>query len=245
MTTKIDMSKLNYKMGKRYKLVPLLEKAIVNHAEDEWQFTYQEKLRDHHWHPSGHCLLPPSQLFLIATDAPREYEPISNSLRKTYQVGHYWHQWLQYLCVTADICRRDDVERHEVWKYGEGPYESVSGSADICPLRLGEWYGGVDFKTMNQEQYEKPEFSEYFGQKYECQMNIYMHLFDVDNWLIFCINKNNGEFKEYEYIRNQPLIDVILDKFEFVSEAVRNGDVITTLDDEDWLDLPFIGPVLS
>src|SRR5436190_16609991 len=101
---KIDKSKLNYKMGKRYKMIPLIEKAIANHSEDEWNFKYTEKLQDHHWHPSTHPVLPASDLYQIAIGTEFEHEPLPNSLRKTFAVGHFWHQWLQYLCVAAGIC---------------------------------------------------------------------------------------------------------------------------------------------
>ncbi len=242
---KIDKSKLNFKMGKRYKLVPKLEKAIANFSEEEWQFVYQEKATDHHWHPSSHCILPVSTLYEIATAEDHEREPFPNSLLKTFQVGHFWHQWIQYLVVKANLCDPNDIERKATHSWGDNYYEQVAGSADICPIILGDWIGGIDVKTMSANQFKSAGVPEWAAAKYECQMNIYMYLFEQDQWMILAVDKDSPhEFREFIYMRNDHLIEAILDKFRYVSDAVAAGEVITTLDDDQWPDLPLTGPVL-
>ena len=55
---------------------------------------------------------------------------------------------------------------------------------------------------------------------------------DVAEAIILPINKDTGEFKEFLYERNQPLVDVIYEKFEFVSACLDTGEVPTKADDE-------------
>lgn len=250
---KIDKSKLNFKMGKRYKLVPLLEKAIANHIGDEWVYKYADKQPDHHWHPSSHCTAPVSVLYDIATIVPKDavYAPHPNSLLKAFQVGHFWHQWLQYLMVADGLCDESTVEQHKVKRFNrtDAPYTGVAGSADIATIILGDWKGGVDYKTMNSRDFKEVDqnrmLSDWIAAKYECQFNIYMDLFKQDWWMLLGVQKETPHaFTELVYHRNQPLIDAIYDKFHFVSEAVASGTPVTTLDDDHWPELPLTGPVL-
>ena len=256
----IDPNRIVRQLGKRYKLVPYLEKAFAT-FEDEWQFTYEEKIKDHHWHPSSHCHEPVTKLYAIATDQVM-HEPLPGSLRKIFQVGHFWHQLLQYICVREGWATKETVEcsgllawtDSEVARVGltknglsavdwtPAPYHAVAGSADVCPLVIPDWSGGVDFKTMNGHLFKQEGFNDFFGLKYECQMNIYMELFDQPEWMIFAINKDSGEFKEYVYERNQPLIDAILDKWKFVSLCLDSGEEPTKEDDKMFVLPELFGP---
>ena len=259
---KIDKSKLNFKMGRWYKLVPLLEKAIANHTDDQWVYKYQDKTPDHHWHPSSHPILPVSTLYEIATLDPEHavFEPHPNSLLKIFQVGHFWHQWLQYLMVADGLCDQSTVEQYAVKALRTGerytdreaiylPYVGVAGSADVSTLTLGDWEGGVDYKTMNARDFKEVEqnrvLSEWLEAKYECQFNLYMDLFDKEWWMLLGVQKEGPHaFTELVYHRNQPLIDWIHDKFLFVNEAIASGTPVTTLDDDHWPEPPLTGPVL-
>ena len=69
-----------------------------------------------------------------------------------------------------------------------------------------------------------------------------MDLFDEDEAIILPINKDSGEFKEFLYERNQDLIDVIYEKWEFVSACVDAGEPPTDMDDE-MFPLPLTGPI--
>jgi hypothetical protein len=56
-------------------------------------------------------------------------------------------------------------------------------------------------------------------------MNVYMDFFDYDRALIVAVNKDTPhDFKEFEFRRNQPLIDVIYDKWKFVAECLQDED---------------------
>lgn len=260
---KLDKTQVTKNLGKKYKYVPFLEKAISD-FDDEWQFVYQEKEQDEYWHPSGHCIPDATELYAIATEdaAP---EPISGSLRKIFQVGHFWHQWLQYITLhKLEFCTSEAIERRVIrsWDGKEvakvaiaeeglsavdrkpAPYHAVIGSGDVAPLETPGWTGIVDYKTMNTSSFAQQRIPSYFDAKYECQINIYMDLFDQGEAIILPINKDTCEFKEYLYERNQPLIDIIYEKWEFVSACISAG-IAPTIDDDKLFDLePFLtGPV--
>lgn len=246
---KLDKSKVTRNLGnKGYKYVPYLERAIKD-FEEEWGFSYKEKQADHHWHPSSHCLQPPTELYAIAT-GQFESTPIPSSLRKVFMIGHFWHQWLQHITLhKLEFCDADAIERHASKEWGKGKYHSVAGSGDIAPCVCPDWEGLVDYKTMNPRNYAQPGVPEgphRYGAKYECQMNIYMYLFDIEEAMVVAIDKESGEFKEFLYKRNDDLINEIVGKWEFVS-ACLDSDEIPTQADNDMFNLePLLtGPVSS
>jgi hypothetical protein len=242
-----DPNKIVRNLAKNYRLVPLLEKAIVNFDEG-WTYTATEKPIDYGWHPSTHATMSVTELYEEASYPEKERVKHSASLLKIFAVGHFWHQYLQAVMVQDGLATLDDIERNVIKSWDTDPedparYHWVSGSADVCPWTDGEWTGGIDYKTMNAHQFKQEGFNEYFGTKYECQMNIYMWLFDQDEWMIFAINKDNGEFKEYYYERNQPLIDAILEKWKFVSLCLETDTKPTAKDDKLFVLPELFGPV--
>jgi hypothetical protein len=252
---KLDKTQITRNLGKKYKYVPFLEKAIAN-FEDPWEFVYTEKEDDEHWHPSSHCIQPATELYAIARGEV-EREQVSGSLRKIFQVGHFWHQWLQHITLhKLEMCTPDAIERRGSRSWGDketakvgvtegglsavdwkpAPYHSAAGSGDVAPLETPNWKGVVDYKTMNSANFAQAQIPSYYAAKYECQINIYMDFFDEAEAIILPINKDSCEFKEFLYARNQPLIDTIYEKWEFVS-ACLDADEAPTQADNDMFEL--------
>lgn len=128
------------------------------------------------------------------------------------------------------------------------PYHWAAGAGDIAPLELpkyGEYL--VDFKTMGGRAFKEVGLPTGFAEKYEAQINIYMDLFDLEKALIVGVQKDTPhEFKEIEFVRNQPLIDAIYRKWEFVSECMDVGVTPTTLDNDYFvLTDYFQGPIVQ
>ena len=240
---KLDKSQVTRNLGKKYHLVPYLEKAIAN-FDDEWQFTYHEKEPDHHWHPSGHCIQPATELYAIA-NGEVEQEVISGSLRKIFQVGHFWHQWLQYVVLhKLEMCTPDAIERRGLRSWGDAPFHSAAGAGDIAPLEAPNWKGIVDIKTMNSNSFKQARIPERFDAKYEAQINIYMNFFDEEQAIILPVNKDTCEFKELLYTKNDDLCDTIIAKWEFVSACLLAKSA-PTIDDDKLFDLKHLltGPI--
>lgn len=260
---KLDKTQVTKNLGKKYKFVPFLEKAIAD-FEEEWQFVYQEKERDEYWHPSGHCIPDATELYAVATGDVAS-DSISGGLRKIFQVGHFWHQWLQHITLhKLEFCAPEAIERRAIRSWGgkevakvqiieaglsagdwkPAPFHAVTGSGDIAPLETPNWKGIVDFKTMNAANFAQQRIPSYFDAKYECQINIYMDLFDEGEAIILPINKDTGEFKEFLYERNQPLIDTIYEKWEFVSACLEASEAPTQADNDMFtLDNLLAGPI--
>jgi hypothetical protein len=243
---------------KRHKLVPYLDRYLGDEVTD-FTFTYEAKQHDDAWHPSGHCTPTVTELYGIATEdqGPKEW---GVSMLKTFMVGHFWHQLLQKAVVDLDLASPDAIERKgfRCWKWMQDEedrkcpvaYHWATGAGDVAPLVLpihGDYL--VDFKTMSAHQFKPFDASgqlpDWAKDKYEAQINVYMDFFDLEKALIVGVCKDSPHtFAEIEYRRNQPLIDAIFDKWEFVSHLIDADERPTVLDDEEF-DLTHLiqGPV--
>lgn len=130
------------------------------------------------------------------------------------------------------------------------PYHWATGSADVCPADLpGKGLVLLDYKTMNGRDFNRNEPPSWCAAKWECQLNIYLDFFDVEEWgVLVGVEKDHPHgFKEFHYRRNQPLIEAIYEKWYLVAELVDSG-VDPRLMDADELEalqvhLPLEGPV--
>lgn len=249
MTVKFDKTKLTKSLAQNNILVPFLDRAFDT-FDEPWTFDYEEKGVDDAWHPSGDCIPQVTTLYANTVDAykhitnggkvQRASKDISGSLRKSFMVGHYWHQLIQYIIVNKlEFATNDDIERKGKRAWGDvtcpgvgdpvyPPYHWVTGSGDIAPMRTPRWTGIVDIKTIGGAQFKECQATKKlpprFDSKYTAQINIYMDLFDQDKGMILGVNKDSPhDFIEFQFNRNQKLIDAIYTKWRFVSECLDEG----------------------
>lgn len=247
MTVKLDRTKMTTTLGKKFKLVPHLER-VIQEGDFEWEYKYEPKKGDDGWHPSGDCTPTPFELWNKAMG----YSEDTRSLPyKAFQVGHFWHAYLQHIVLEKlGFCGPDDIERRGTKVWGGSaelewtkPYHWATGSGDIAPCVIpshGKYI--VDFKTMNGRDYAQAGMPNWVANKYEAQINIYMDFFNVDKGLILCIQKDSPhDMKEFEFERNQALIDAIYEKWRLVSLCLDEG--VAPPEDFD-IELPFTGPIL-
>jgi len=256
MATKFPKTNhLNFRrdMVKRHKLVPHLDRFLITEPED-FQFVYEPKKSDDGWHPSGHCTPPVTELYEGALEAienlkhtgPKVKRERPASLQKTFLVGHFWHQLLQYACIQLGFATEDSIECAGSRRWDKGPYCWATGSADIAPCVIpgvGDYL--IDFKTMNTRDFKTNGMPAWVAEKYEAQINIYLDFFDMERALIVPVQKDSPhEMKEFEFVRNQPLIDAVYEKWEFVSECIAEGKAPSKLDNDSFsLEGLFKGPV--
>lgn len=274
MAIKLNKSKMVTNLVRNTKFVQHLDRAI-GMGDFVWNFDYEPKKSDTGWHPSGHCTPSPAELYHMALETDKERAQADNpndgsapiqknkkdgfppSLYKTFMVGHFWHQYLQWITVEIlDFAKPEAIERtgkkgwgdcihsgglkHEVCHYADWHY--ATGSGDIAPVYIPTWGEFlVDFKTMGAHMY-KPNIPP--GDtiiKWECQANIYMDFFDLERALIVGICKDSPhDFKEFEFHRNQPLVDAIYGKWQLVSACIDEG-IEPPVDEV--IELPTRGPV--
>lgn len=242
-----------------------LDREIAK-GEFIWNYKYEPKLEDNAWHPSGHCTPTLAELYHYAKDAskieltanPDEPREIEAGLSKIFQVGHFWHQYLQEICLKAGFCEESAIERRgrKVWKEigpiywggsGDGimlskPFHWATGSGDIAPCNIpghGEYL--VDFKTMGSHVFKLNKPHDTTLVKWECQLNVYMDFFDLERAMIVGINKDTPhDFKEFEFHRNQDLVDKIYYKWKLVSQCLDDG---VEPPEDEIVELPTKGPV--
>jgi hypothetical protein len=245
MAIKLTKHSMARKLVTKTKLAVHLDRIIEQKGDFEWTYNYESKKGDNAWHPSGDCTLSPRELFDKATGAT-ERDPIGAGLRKTFQVGHFWHGYLQEIVVNQlGYADADAIERpgQKVWAEEDGKpkaYHWCRGSADVAPISIpGQGEFLVDFKTMGSFDFKRSTLPDWSAAKYESQMNIYMDFFDLEQTIVLCINKDSPhEFKEFIFNRNQPLIDTIYEKWHYVSDCLDNGNIPNP--SENW-ELPIRG----
>lgn len=259
---KFDKSKLVKNLAQGNILAPFLEREFST-FDEAWTFDYTEKIGDEGWHPSGDCTPSITDLYAKATGAERE--PISGSLRKSFMVGHFWHQLIQYIVLhKLHFCEPEAIERQGMKHWGElkkelwdpvkhtphglvkldghnrwgrpAPYHFVTGSGDMAPLVTPKWQGIVDIKTMSSHQFKLGTLPEWAAAKYTCQINIYMDLFDEEHGMILAVNKDAPhDFKEFTFQRDQALIDAIYRKWHYISQCLDEAVLPTEEDNEQYI----------
>lgn len=226
-------------------LVPHLDK-IIGQGDFNWTFDYSPKVEDTAWHPSGDCTPSVHDLWSKTQGLATE-RPISISLYKTFIVGHFWHQYVQHIVVYGlGYADESSIERKgkRVWDGTDDkpiPFHWATGAGDIAPCEIpghGEYL--VDIKTMNAHDFNSPRPPRWAVDKWECQVNIYMDFFDLDKAIILGVMKDSPhDFKEFEFTRNQPLIDEIYNKWKLVGGCLK-ADLEPPVDHD--IDLPLAGP---
>lgn len=246
------------------KLTPHLIKGTME--DFSWTYSYEPKGNDDAWHPSGDCVPSALELYHKATATEAEKAKAEEKwlgMNRTFQVGHFWHQYYQQIVQRIGFAEPSAIERRGVdwwgdltpidpidipdgWYVLEGtgtaaPYHWVTGSADVAPCvipRAGEFV--VDFKSMGNHDFKRKGMPQGFDKKYEAQINIYMDLFDLETGLIVGIQKDRPhDLKEFQFRRNQPLIDAIYNKWKYVTQCIDDG----VAPEGPEPNLPFTGPV--
>lgn len=240
MAIKLDKSAIVKNLVQRHKLVPHIERAI-GQGEFEWEYKFEPKQDDDAFHPSGHCIPSAYDLWLgITNPEPRAY---GTGLIKAFQVGHWWHQYLQWIIRDRlSFCDNSAIERRGVRRWTDGPYGWATGAGDIAPCDIpghGEWL--IDIKTMGSHDFKRNGLPGWCAAKYEAQINIYMDFFDLDRALIVCVLKDSPhDLKEFAFERNDELITQIYDKWELVSSWLNES--VTPIPEPE-PELKLLGPV--
>ena len=238
---KVKSSSFTKSLLKKDKLVPHLDQAI-SQGDFEWTFDYKPKQGDDAWHPSGDCMPSPLDLYGRAKGLG-EAETYKTSMYKTFMVGHFWHAYIQTVLVENELAEPEAIERVGEERWGIGPFEWARGSGDVAPVKIpkhGEYL--CDIKTMNSFDFNQRTIPEWTKHKWECQVNVYMDFFDMEKAIILGVQKDSPHlFKEFEFHRNQALVDAIYLKWKLVSQCLRE-DVMPPPDED--IDLPLKGPVV-
>lgn len=241
MAIKLKKTQFVTNLIKNHKLAGHIDKAIGD-GEFSWTADFSPKVGDDAWHPSGDCVPNANALYHGALKLQEERQRPSAGLLKAFTVGHFWHAYIQHIVVERlGFSDWSEIECKGETRWGDKPFQWATGSADIAPCRIpvhGDFL--VDIKTMGSHDFRQNNLPAWCASKYECQINVYMDWFDLDRAIILCVSKDSPhDFKEFEYHRNQPLIDSIYDKWKLVGRCLEN-EVEPPQDYETIL--PLVGP---
>jgi hypothetical protein len=188
----------------------------------QWVVTINNfREKDDYFHPSGDCYAEPIDLWRVRKGVAPSY-PITASLRRTFDVGHMWHGYLQNILVDMGFVTPENVERTLLHKIVTPEGNCIGkGTADLVDVEIpgyGSWL--VDIKTMNKEEFVKGA-NTYTLQKWTAQVNCYMDWLDTEKAFILAVCKDSPHaFREYQIQRDQNLLDSIYERWVYTQNML-------------------------
>ncbi len=187
-----------------------------------WNIEIQNyKLDDGHFHPSSDAFATPLQMWQ-ARQGLAQKMPISPALRRTFDVGHMWHGYLQAMLIEMGLIAPENVERY-ITKEVIGNYGPAigAGTGDLVDINVpghGVWL--FDIKTMNKTEFEAGA-SPYTFTKWNAQVNCYMDWFETDKARILAVCKDSPHaFREYEIKRDDNLLTEIYNRWSYTANCL-------------------------
>ena len=179
---------------------------------------------DPHFHPSGDCFATIEQLYLDKTGQLKN-RPISGQMRRTFDIGHLWHGYLQETLIEMGLVARENVERplfKEIHRVDDKKFYG-KGTADLVDVHIpGHGYWLVDIKTMNKDSFGAP--NEELMKKYFAQVNMYGDWLGTDKMLILAVCKDSPhEFREFIVPRDEATLGEVYERWQLVSEYIAAG----------------------
>jgi hypothetical protein len=207
-------------------LGPLIDQYLARAKfPPKWELIIEnEKEWDPHFHPSSDSFTDLDTLYLDKTNQLKR-SPISASLRKTFDVGHMWHRYLQNILIEMKLVDPENVEHplHPRLFEIKGQWFYGRGTADLVDVNIpghGSWL--VDIKTMNKENFQSPR--EEVLKKYFAQVNLYGDWLETPKMMILAVCKDSPhDFREWIVPRDKETLDFIYDRWSTVSASIIRG----------------------
>lgn len=208
-------------------LVPHIDNFLQTNAETFFPTMKigGAKPDDGHFHPSYHCLMSEEDLF---DDRLPPYPGSGNTAaqKKTFDVGHFWHGYLQAALVEMGFITEENVERRFLWDIPNHKTDSdnpikISGTVDLLDVEIpgrGKWL--VDIKSTAASTFATIQNTPLY-KKYVAQVNVYGDLADRRQMMILIVNKENGAMREIQLQRDLDLLTDIYLKFADVAERLE------------------------
>lgn len=218
----MDSSKLIKSLSNRnYMLTPHIERFLASDdLPDKWTITISNKKqkRDYgeatiRFSPSSDTLTPVEELVEKYTIGSVE-EPITGAMRRTFDCGTMWHEYIQNILKAMGFIDDDGVEKYMLKKI-ERPhgFAYTSGLGDLVGVDIpghGKWL--IDIKTMNARSFDNPPSD--LMAKYIAQINLYGEWFDYKKLMILAIRKDSPHnFKEIIVPYDENLVFSIYDRW--------------------------------
>ena len=207
-------------------LVPHIE-AYQQKAKfpTEWSITIRnEKKDDGHFHPSSHCFMPVRDLWLDRQGRLAK-RPISPALRRTFDIGHMIHGYLQSILLDMGLVREENIERYiKQMIFGAHGKCIGAGTGDLIDVAIpghGNWL--VDIKTMGKTEFEQGAREDTL-KKWNAQVNCYMDWFQTTKALVLAFSKDSPhDMREYQITRDGTLLMEVYNRWSYVQHCIDEG----------------------
>jgi hypothetical protein len=186
--------------------------TVTIHNEKEW---------DEHFHPSSDVFTDPEMLFLEKTQTFKR-RPISANLRRTFDVGHLFHGYIESILQDMGLVSPQNVEREILHAYvsPNGTHFFGKGTADLVDVNIpghGLWL--VDIKTMNSQTFGAPPDD--LLKKYFAQVNCYGDWLGIQKMMILAICKDSPhDFREFIVPRDESVLQGIESRWSEAADLI-------------------------
>lgn len=207
-------------------LVPLID-AYQARAKfpPEWDIRVRNfKEDDGHFHPSSDAFTSTHDLWL-GKQGRLVRSPISPALRRTFDIGHMIHGYLQSILLDMEFVKPRNVERY-ITKEIEGKHGKFvgAGTGDLVDVTIpgyGNWL--VDIKTMRKSEFEQGANKDTM-KKWVAQVSCYMDWFGLDKAMILAFSKDSPhDMREYQITKDTAMLDEIYDRWSYVQYCLDKG----------------------
>lgn len=146
-------------------------------------------------------------------------EQISPALRRTFDTGKFWHDYLGAILLDMKFVDPKNVEKYILQKITVGDkFFYGSGIADLVDVRIpghGKWL--IDIKTMNKAKFDQGADSQTML-KWIAQLSCYADWFKRDNLMVLAVSKDSPHaMKEYVIRKDENLLNEIYSRWLAVS----------------------------
>ena len=222
-------SKFSKHLTRNEILVPYLNNYFATaNWPDNWQFTvHPNKEKDDAFHPSSALMCLKALWFKMeGYEFPEELKDFGQ--QKNFLFGHFYHTTLQWIMVEGlGFATWDDIEKefdfHLETPKGN-PYR-VRGFVDIakCVIPNTDPFL-VDIKTMNARIYAQSPTPDFWVEKFEAQVRMYLDFTGLDKAVVLLVEKDSPHrFKELVIERDDLFVDQIVEGWESVVDARAEG----------------------
>lgn len=145
------------------------------------------------------------------------YRGIGAELRRTFDVGTWYHIYMQNILYSLGLLEQAEVPVVNKERY-------INGSADGVFKK--EVFGEkvvLEIKTMNSWMFSKAVFAPF--EKHEFQASLYARELGAEKVLYLYINKDNSEIRDFLRPLNKAQLKKADEKMDMVIAAVKSGEL--------------------
>jgi hypothetical protein len=193
---------------------------------DQWVITLDNKPKERsgRFYPSTHATASIEQIYLDLAGKLKS-SSISPTLRRTFDVGHFWHQYLQAMILDMGMVKEENIEiRHQTTIHTPLADFETSGRLDLKDVEIpgsDSWL--IDIKSMRKQEFEAGPNPRTLT-SWKAQINIYGDWAKTDRLMVLAVCKDSPhELREFIIEPDTKLVEEIYNKWAIVKHCLDTG----------------------